>query len=90
LRAIYPADMREDGKLHANAGDTWIALVEWDDEGNQQAEMIHQYGAATLDKGSPHYADQAPLFANEEWRPALLGREEVEANAQRTYRPGKE
>ncbi|MEL7113703.1 MAG: penicillin acylase family protein, partial [Pseudomonadota bacterium] len=89
LRAIYPAELREDGKLHANAGDTWIALVEWDAEGNQAAEVIHQYGAATLDEASPHYADQAPLFAAEDWRPALLTREEIEANAVRTYRPGR-
>ena len=89
LRAIYPAEIGEDGILAATAGDTWIALVEWDAEGNQTAEVIHQYGAATLDETSPHYADQAPLFATEDWRPALLTRDEVEANAARTYRPGR-
>ena len=89
LRAIYPVQIREDGKLHANAGDTWIALVEWDAQGNQTADVIHQFGAATLDETSPHYADQAPLFAAEELRPALLTREQVEANAARTYRPGR-
>ena len=90
LRAIYPAAVRPDGKLHANAGDTWIALVEWDANGDQSAEVIHQFGAATLDQTSPHYADQAPLFAAEQWRPALLSRAEVEANAARTYRPGRD
>ncbi|MCR9080416.1 MAG: acylase [Hyphomonadaceae bacterium] len=89
LRAIYPLAVRPDGKLHANAGDTWIAVVEWDAEGHQSAEVVHQYGAATLDESSPHYADQAPLFASEQWRPALLTRADVEANAARTYRPGK-
>ncbi|MEL7109337.1 MAG: acylase [Pseudomonadota bacterium] len=89
LRAIYPAEMRSDGQLHANAGDTWIALVEWTADGEQTAELIHQFGAATLDVGSPHYADQAPLFASEDWRPALLTRSDVEANATRTYRPGR-
>ena len=89
LRAIYPAEMRDDGQLHANAGDTWIALVEWQADGSQRAEVIHQYGAATLDASSPHYDDQAPLFASEQWRPALLSREDVEANAARTYRPGR-
>ena len=89
LRAIYPAEIRSDGKLHANAGDTWIGLVEWDADGHQVAEVIHQYGAATLDEASPHYADQAPLFAAEQWRPALIERADVEANAARTYRPGK-
>lgn len=89
LRAIYPVEIRPDGKLHANAGDTWIALVEWDSDGQQSADLIHQFGAATLDESSIHYADQAPLFANEDWRPAWVDREDVEANAQRTYRPGR-
>lgn len=89
LRAIYPSEIGEDGILKANAGDTWIALVEWDAEGNQTADVIHQFGAATLDESSPHYADQAPLFAAEEWRPALIERADIEANASRTYRPGR-
>lgn len=89
LRAIYPAGIGDDGELHATAGDTWIALVEWDTVGNQTAQVIHQFGAATLDETSPHYSDQAPLFVREEWRPALIEREEVEAAATRTYRPGK-
>lgn len=89
LRAIYPSGIGEDGILKANAGDTWIALVEWDADGHQTAEVIHQFGAATLDQTSPHYADQAPLFASEQWRPALIERADIEANAQRTYRPGR-
>ena len=89
LRAIYPAEIGEDGILKANAGDTWIALVEWDAAGQQSAQVIHQFGSATLDTGSPHYADQAPLFAEQEWRPVLLERAAIEANASRTYRPGR-
>ncbi|MGB3625888.1 MAG: acylase [Henriciella sp.] len=90
LRAIYPAEIRDDGKLHASAGDTWIALVEWDEDGDQTASVIHQFGSATLDESSPHYNDQAPLFAGKECRPALLDRADVEANATRTYRPGRD
>ncbi len=90
LRAIYPAKIGDDGKLRANAGDTWIALVDWDATGAQKAKVIHQYGAATLDVSSQHYSDQARLFADQNWRDALLSREAVEANASRTYRPGKD
>lgn len=88
LRAIYPAEIGETGILAAAAGDTWIALVEWDENGEQTADIIHQYGAATLDETSPHYADQAALFADMKWRRALIERAAVEENAERTYRPG--
>lgn len=88
LRAIYPAEIRDDGQLHASAGDTWIALVEWDEDGEVSADVIHQFGAATVDASSPHYADQAPLFAAKQWRQALLDRSDVEANATCRYRPG--
>ena len=90
LRAIYPAEVRDDGKLHATAGDTWIALVEWAADGTQSASVVHQYGNATLDKSSPHYADQAPLFVAEKWRTALFERADIEAVATRRYRPGRE
>ena len=91
LRSIHPDGwLTEDGILQATAGDTWMALVEWDSDGNQQAEIIHQFGSATLDEASPHYADQAELFAREEWRPALLSRADIEADASRIYRPGRD
>ncbi|MEM6534191.1 MAG: acylase [Pseudomonadota bacterium] len=89
LRAIMPTEWRADGRLHAGSGDTWIALVEWDRDGTQRADVIHQYGAATLDESSPHYADQAELFVQEKWRSALLDRAGVEAAARCTYRPHK-
>ncbi|MEH6809066.1 MAG: penicillin acylase family protein [Hyphomonas oceanitis] len=90
LRAVYPAGMRDDGTLHMTAGDTWIALVEWDRQGRQTARVISPYGSAILDAASPHYADQAPLFVAREWRKAHLTHEDVVANATRTYHPGKD
>lgn len=87
LRAIYPLDIGEDGLLKANGGDTWIALVEWDADGNQSADVIHQFGSATLDETSPHYSDQAVLFAEKKWRSAALEREEIERRASRIYSP---
>ncbi|PHR61837.1 MAG: hypothetical protein COA43_01320 [Robiginitomaculum sp.] len=87
LRAIYPQEIGDDGKLNAVAGDTWIALVEWDENGDVSADVIHQYGAATLTENSPHYADQAPLFVKKQWRKALLGEKDIRAKASRIYRP---
>ena len=70
LRAVYSSshDLNDDGQLVAAAGDTSIMLVEWLADGTQHAEAIIQFGSATLDETSPHYADQAPLFAAEQWR----------------------
>ncbi|NNC36990.1 MAG: hypothetical protein EX271_12320 [Acidimicrobiales bacterium] len=87
LRAIYPAAIGKDGKLRANAGDTWIALVEWDANGKMNADVIHQFGSATLDTTSEHYSDQAEMFVNRKWRKAVRSRSEIEANASRTYSP---
>ncbi|PCI59053.1 MAG: hypothetical protein COB37_12135 [Kordiimonadales bacterium] len=90
LRAVYSiGEFREDGIAPITHGDTWIALVEWDATGKQSADLIHQYGSATLDATSQHYADQAPLFATKKWRKALLDIEDIKAQAKRTYRPGK-
>lgn len=90
LRAIYAFEFLDGGQIKAVAGDTWIGIAEWDEEGRVQGNIIHQFGSATLDATSPHYADQAPLFAGEQWRKAMLSRAEVEARPHRTYRPGEE
>jgi len=87
LRAIYPVELGDDGKLKAGAGDTWIALVEWDEAGQVSADVIHQFGSAFADKKSKHYNDQATLFANKQWRKALRDRAAIEAAAECVYRP---
>ncbi len=89
LRAVYPAALDDGPTLRMVAGDTWISLVEWDADGTLRADVIHPFGSATLDAGSRHYADQAPLFAAGQWRPALLERRDIEAVATRVYRPGQ-
>lgn len=67
LRAIY-AHAGEDGRRVADNGDGFIMLVEWPKGGAVKARSIHQFGAATTRRASPHYADQSPLFVREEWK----------------------
>jgi len=89
LRAIWTMnELNEDGQLTAIAGDTLIIVAEWAADGTVRSRSIHQYGSATLDETSPHYADQVELFANEELRDVPLTEEAVRAEATRTYRPG--
>ena len=87
LRAMYPKDVGEDAKLAAIAGDSWMALVSWDPNGVQRADVVHQFGSATLDSNSPHYADQMQLFVDEKFRSALLNKDDIIAGATQRYRP---
>lgn len=68
LRAVYGVGELAEGPLTAAYGDTYIMAVDWAPDGTQTIRTIHQFGAATLDAGSPHYADQAPLFAEGRWK----------------------
>ena len=70
LRAVYGGQngLDPDGRVPGVAGDTYIMAVEWSADGAMRSEAIHQYGSATIDQTSPHFDDQAVLFAREEWR----------------------
>ena len=85
LRAIY-GDIK-DGRLVGVAGDCFFQIVEWDDNGQQTAWVINQFGSNPSQPESRHYTDQAELFAKEEMRTALLTKEQVLANAVRRYHP---
>ncbi len=88
LRAVY-GERQDDGTLTGIAGDSYILFVDWDPQGRPTAQSIHQFGSATLRPASPHYADQAPLFASEEMKPTWISAEEVRAHAAVTYAPGE-
>ncbi len=75
--------------LRAVAGDTYILMVTWDPDGSVRSQSIHQYGSATLDPENPHYADQAPLFANRELKPTWLDYNDLKDNMRAEYRPGE-
>ncbi len=91
LRAIYGhrEAFVENKGLVAVAGDTHIMYADWDAEGTLSLQTIHQFGAATLDETSPHYADQAPLFARGEYKAMPMTLTEIEPLATRDYRPGQ-
>jgi penicillin amidase/acyl-homoserine-lactone acylase len=82
--------LQEDGRLKGYVGDSYVMLVRWDVEGELESFSIHQYGSATLDESSPHYADQSPLFAQRELKPVWFEESEIRANLEGEYRPGEE
>lgn len=87
FRAVYGRP-DTDGRLKALAGDTYVMFVTWDRDGKLSSKSIHQFGSATLDAASPHYADQTPLFAKMQTKPVLFTEEQLAGHIRRDYRPG--
>ncbi|NJN53738.1 MAG: hypothetical protein HC804_02640 [Anaerolineae bacterium] len=89
VHAVY-GQLQEDGRLHGFVGDSYVMLVQWDADGRLTSQSIHQFGSATSHPESPHYADQAPLFANRQLKPVWLTEAEIRAHLEREYSPGEE
>jgi acyl-homoserine-lactone acylase len=89
LHAVY-GEQLDDGRLQGRQGDSYVALVAWDSNGDVHSRSIHQYGSATLDEASPHYADQAPLFVSRQLKTVWLDEADIRAHLEQEYRPGEE
>jgi penicillin amidase/acyl-homoserine-lactone acylase len=87
-RAVYGV-AQPDGTLTASAGDTLIMFVTWDKTGALSSESINQFGSATLDVRSPHYADQTPLFVAMKAKPVLFTPSQLAGNVEADYHPGE-
>jgi len=80
---------QKDGTTTADGGDTFIMFVTWDRNGQLSSDSIHQFGSATLDAASPHYADQTPLFVAMKTKPVLFTEAQLKGHVKEDYRPGK-
>ena len=87
-RAVY-GKQQDDGTLTAVDGDAFIMFVTWDKTGKLSSQSIHQFGSATLDQASPHYADQSPLFVKMRMKPVWFTEDQLRGHIERDYRPGK-
>jgi acyl-homoserine-lactone acylase len=87
-RAVYGV-AQPDGTRTAVDGDTLIMFVAWDKDGKLSSESIHQFGSATLDRTSRHYADQSPLFVAMKTKPVLFTKVELAGHIEADYAPGQ-
>ena len=85
-RAVYGRP-DPDGRLRALGGDTYVMFVTWDKAGHLSSRSIHQFGSATLDETSAHYADQTPLFVAMKTKPVWFTEAQLKGHVARTYRP---
>ena len=83
------ASFREDpdGKWVVNSGDSWVFAVEFADP--PRAYTIIGYSESEIE-GSPHFNDQARLYAANQMKRAAFSEAEIRSQLLKTYRPGKE
>jgi acyl-homoserine-lactone acylase len=75
-----------DGTRVARGGDGWVLAVEFTPV--PRAYSVLAYGQSS-DPGSPHFADQAAMFARGEMKRVAYAPEDVERATVRRYRPGR-
>jgi acyl-homoserine lactone acylase PvdQ len=74
-------------RRYAVSGSAYVSVVEFGPQ--VRALSVVPYGQSG-DPSSPHYFDQAPLFASGRFKPSWFTMDEIRANLEQSYRPGDE
>ncbi|MGI9345137.1 MAG: penicillin acylase family protein [Gammaproteobacteria bacterium] len=76
LSMIVPIFNNEHGWSEVEAGNSYMQVVTWDEQGQVQAEGILTYSQAT-DPTSPHYSDQTWLYSQGGWLKLPFYKDEI-------------
>ncbi len=73
-------------RIYGNRGNSFVAAVEF---GPRVKAKTLLAGGVSGDPASPHFNDQAEIFAKGQFKDALFYPEDIARHAKRTYRPGE-
>ncbi|UTW55387.1 penicillin acylase family protein [Kordiimonas sp. SCSIO 12610] len=73
-------------KTYGTRGNSFVAVVEFGEKVRAKAVTA---GGQSGDVNSPHFADQAELYAKGELRPVFFYSDDIMKNAEKTYHPGE-
>lgn len=72
-------------KIYGTRGNSFVAAVEFGEKVRAKTILA---GGQSSDPNSPHFDDQAQMYADGQFKEAAFYREDVEERAEETYRPG--
>lgn len=85
--ASFGASARENTKkLYGSSGNSFVAAVEFGEKVRAKSLLA---GGQNSDPESPHFDDQAQMYADGKFKEVAYYREDVEKRAEETYHPGK-
>ncbi|WP_339700390.1 acylase [uncultured Roseivirga sp.] len=73
-------------RIYGSSGNSFVAVVEFGDKVKAKSILA---GGQSGDPASPHFYDQAQRYADAEFKDVAYYKEDVEARAAETYKPGK-
>ena len=73
-------------KWYGNVGNSFVAVVEFGEKVKAKSLLA---GGQSGDHDSPHFNDQAEMYAQGKFKDVSFYREDVLKNTKRTYRPGE-
>lgn len=87
MGSLFAFNTRSDGqkKLYGISGNSYVAVVELGKK--IKAQSIHNFGQSA-DPASPHYFDQAPIYATGHFKPVYFYLSDVRSHAEHIYHPG--